>query len=106
MTRIWTKEDIRALLETNDKMVERSLLKMYDRQEDDEKAAQETRKHNSVGFNGADAPILSSIAQQLTNKGWISQKQRELCRKKLMKYAGQLAEIANDTNKTAVAMAV
>lgn len=99
---MWTKEAIRAKIQTSDKMVERSLLKLYARQTADEQASQGTHHENGQGFNGTDAFILSSFAEWII-KGQaknipegkrLSAKQREIARKKLLKYAGQLLEEA------------
>ena len=102
MPATWTKETIREKIASNDVMVERSLLKLYARQTADEKASQTTSHENGMGFNGTDAFILSSFAEWVTKgaaKGIpegkrLSEKQKEIARKKLPKYAGQLLEEA------------
>jgi hypothetical protein len=97
----WTVEMMRQVLASNDIMVERSILELYKRQTHDEQNDQMTKHHNARGFNGLDAKFLSSLAQWILRpterkEGMrLSIKQREVARKKLMKYAGQLVEIAN-----------
>lgn len=91
----WTKEEILRLIETSDKMVERSLVKLYEKQTEDERNAEETRHHNGVGFSGFDAPFLTSLAKQIINGRQLTQKQLQSARKALRKYAGQLTKIAN-----------
>ena len=101
----YTKEFIKFKLETNDKWLWRGILAIYSLQEEDEKSYGETIKKNGVGFNGADANILSSFAKQILNwlnaykenryKQPLSHKQMDLARKKMRKYAGQLTCIAN-----------
>lgn len=93
--------------------VVRGLEAIYERQTADEKEAEATSHHNGVGFNGIDAAILSSFAKQV--KAWkakpegaryprpLSEKQLALARKKMKKYAGQLARIAEERAKSAQA---
>ena len=91
----WTKEEIQSLLETNDEMVRVGLLAVYALQTQDEKNSEHTKHNNGVGFNGRESEILSSFANQLKDKGYLSPKQIDLARKKLMKYAGQMIKVAN-----------
>ena len=116
----YTKEDIVRMLTLSNTAVERAVMALYERQTADEQATQATREHNGVGFNGTDAPILTSFAEQLKGIGWytnnygvsvrrnaprrLSEKQLALARRKVLKYAGQLAAIAN-ANTTHVAEA-
>jgi hypothetical protein len=93
--KVWTKEEIRGLLEANDEMVKRSLLAIYALQTEDEKDTESTKHHNSVGFNGLDSEILSSFSKQLLTKGYLSPKQMTLSRRKILKYSKQLADVAN-----------
>ncbi len=95
MKREWTVDEIKNLLSTNDKMVCRSLMKLYELQTADEQADQETHIRNGVGFNGYDAPLLTSFAQFFNQTGFLTMKQTAICRKMLMKYAKQLTNIAN-----------
>lgn len=97
MAKVWTIEEIKELIATSDKMVARSVVKLYELQTTSEQAAQETHERNGVGFNGVDAPILSSFAEFYKNRGYLSVKQTALARKKLGKYARQLVSIANGT---------
>lgn len=94
--RVWTKEEIKNLIATNDKMVCVSLKKLYSYQTELERNCHETQESNGVGFNGVDAPILTSFAQFYLERGYLSQKQIAIARKKLAKYAGQLTSIANN----------
>lgn len=91
----WTKEEIRFKMETNNDWLFRGLKAIYKRQTQDEKLEAITRHENGVGFGGADANILSSFAIQHEEKGFLTRKQIGICRKKMLKYAGQLAKIAN-----------
>jgi hypothetical protein len=95
MRKDWTKEEIKDLLEISSKMVHRSIVKIYEKQTDDEKQTLETKHHNGVGFNGVDAEIMSSFARQILNGKTLSPKQMSIAKRKIKKYSGQLAKIAN-----------
>lgn len=90
-----TKETIKELLIRNDQAVSRGILAIFALQTADEQRAEATNKNNGMGFNGADAPILSSFAKQLRSGRTMSARQTEIARKKIIKYAGQLTRIAN-----------
>ena len=85
----WTKEDIKSLLSRNDKAVKKALFIIYNYQTDSEKSTEETLEHNGVGFNGADALILTSFVNQLKYRE-LSEKQMIILRKKMIKYSGQI----------------
>jgi hypothetical protein len=93
--RVWTKDEIKALLEKSDEMVRRSLIKIYECQTELEKQMATAHEDNGIGFNKYDAEILTSIAEQCKKHGRLSEKQIALARKRLPKYAGQLARLAN-----------
>ena len=92
---MWTKEDIRELLLTDDKAVARGVVAIYNLQTEDEQNVGETSVKNGVGFNGVDANFMSSIAQFYMRRNFLSPKQVEFARKKLLKYSNQLTMIAN-----------
>lgn len=93
--KLWRKEEIRYNMELHNAWLYRGLLAIYDRQTEDEKASDLTKHENMVGFNGVDSVILSSYAKSLKEWGRLTPKQIAICRKKMLKYAGQLAKIAN-----------
>ena len=93
--KIWTIEEIRELLKESDKAVARAILAIYNRQTEDEQTIKETTDHNGIGYNGVDANFMSSLAQFYQSKGFLSAGQLKYGRKAIMKYAGQLTEIAN-----------
>lgn len=83
--------------------VERALLALYERQTADEQQIGATSHHNAVGFGGADAEFLSSVAERVivsrnqyrrVEGNCLSLKQRLAVAKCLKKYWRQLAEIA------------
>lgn len=93
--RVWTEEEIKNLIQTNDKVLYAAFKKLYACQTDDEQNVGETRHVNGVGFNGVDAPILSSMAEFLIKTGFLTPKQKVVVRKKLVKYNKQLTKLAN-----------
>lgn len=95
MERTWTVDEIKHLISVNDKMVCRSLIKLYEMQTASEQATGSTHVQNGVGFNGPDAYILTSFAEFFNRTGFLTKKQMDICRKKLMKYAKQLVKVAN-----------
>ena len=95
MARIWTEEEIKSLVQTNDKVLYGALRKLYAQQTADEQEAGETKHHNGVGFNGADARIMSSFAEFLERTGFLTPKQKAVARRKLVKYNKQLTRLAN-----------
>ena len=93
--RTWTTEEIKNLVATNDIVLYRALKQLYARQTADERELKETNCSNGLGFNGVDAKILSSFAEFLNQTGFLTPKQKDITRKKLVKYTGQLTRIAN-----------
>lgn len=95
MARVWTEDEIKNLIQTNDKVLYGALRKIYAEQTTDEQAEGQTNHRNGVGFNGVDAPILSSFAEFLKKTGFLTPKQKVIARKKLIKYTKQLTKLAN-----------
>lgn len=91
----FTKDFIRSALVASDTWLMRGLVAIYNKQTEDEKSVGVTSHDNGIGFNGVDAFILTSIAQQFIARGSVSPKQKDIVRKKMVKYAGQLTLIAN-----------
>jgi hypothetical protein len=91
----YTTETIRNKLQTDNRWLLRGLLAVYARQTTTEQQTGETKDLNGIGFNGFDAPFLSDIAQKVTAKRQLSDKQIAAVRKCMLKYAGQLCRIAN-----------
>ena len=77
------------------KMVERSLLKLFEMQTQDEQKAESINGTNGAGFNKVDAPILTNMAKSLMQYGRLTTNQLAYVRARIYKYAGQLTKIAN-----------
>lgn len=89
----YNKEIIKNRLLTDNAWLNRGILAIYQHQTLDEKLDGNTKEDNGIGFNGADAVILSSFAQQLILKKYLTEKQYAIARKKMVKYSGQLLNI-------------
>lgn len=88
--KVWTKDNLKELLLTNNNAVERAITVIYGYQTLSEQAENQTVSANGVGFNQFDSTLLSSFAQQLEEGKHLSYKQMIIARKKITKYAGQL----------------
>lgn len=95
-TKTYTKEEIQTLVSTKPAWAEHALLALLERQTEDEQRSQATKHQNGAGFNGTDAAILTSFAQQVQRGRKLSEKQLAIAYKKLPKYAGQLLAIASE----------
>lgn len=93
--RVWTEDEIRHLVATNDKVLVGALMKLYAEQTSDEQANGETRHNNGRGFNGTDSKFLSSVAEFYKKRGFLTDKQKACVRRKLAKYNRQLTRLAN-----------
>ncbi len=95
-----TKASIKALLRRSDAAVKRALVVLYDRQTQDEKRDDRTKYHNNRGFNHGDAKKLSEFARYVRSPNHdLFPSSIAEARRRLMKYAGQLAVIANEKAK-------
>ena len=83
------------MLNRNNVGIIQGLDRIYELQTDAERADDNTIEDNGVGFSGVDGEILTSIAGQFLKWGSVSEKQFAIVKKKMVKYAGQLAKIAN-----------
>lgn len=95
MSAVWTKDTVRAELLAKDNWVERGVVAIFKKQTEDEQRVEQTNRDNGVGFTGVDAHLLSSFAKQLLRGRRLSDNQLRWARRKMLKYAKQLAKIAN-----------
>lgn len=93
--KVWTEDEIRNLVQTNDKVLYGALKKLYAEQTADEQRQKGTTHRNGAGFNSTDAGIMSSFAEFLNRAGFLTYKQKAIARKKLVKYTKQLTRLAN-----------
>lgn len=95
VAKTWTKDEIKEKLLSDDTWLFRGILAIYKLQTDDEKNIGQTVESNGIGFSGAHSEICSSFARQIKSRGTLSDKQKEVARKIMVRYAGQLEKIAN-----------
>lgn len=78
-----TREQIKRMLETEDRAVERGILFLHSEQTADERSAGVTREHNGRGFNAMSASFGSSLAEWIGKGRRLSPKQlvggRKIC---------------------------
>lgn len=91
----WSQDEIRELIQTNDKVLYGALKKLYAEQTSDEQRDGATKNRNNAGFNAYDAKFLSSVAHFLNAKGFLTDNQKAVVRRKLVKYTTQLTRLAN-----------
>ena len=73
----------------------RALDKIYQNQTADEQSSGHTHYYNDVGFTGVDAEILTSFAEQLKSRGFLTEKQMRIVFKKMPKYWKQIRAISD-----------
>ena len=98
-----TKDDIIALLKSNDRAIIRALIVLNDRQTNDEQSTEMTRYRNGRGFRPCHARMGTSMAQFYLRNSFLSPKQIAYWRKPMRDgkmrieiYAGQLLEVAKE----------
>ena len=96
-----TKQDVQEKLKTDNRWLYRGLLAIWKLQTREEKLVKTTINSNKIGFNIPDAGRLSKYAYRVKNFGCLDDYALLVCRKKMMKYAGQLARLANGEIKNA-----
>lgn len=86
------KQEIQDVLESHDKAVAEAILFIYSNQTHEEQIQGETLVDNGIGFSGAHAEFLSSLAVQYEKYNKLSSKQIASARKIIKKYWKQLSE--------------
>lgn len=92
----WTKERIWQGIENSQTWLEKAILTLYDRQTDLEKSIDCTYAENGIGFNGIDANYFSYLAKWIQSGRHLSGEHLARAKKRIKKYCGQLARIANE----------
>ena len=93
--KVWEKDEIKSILTRSDVFVTRSVVKMLERQTVAEAQGGYTNVANNVGFSAFDAEFLTSIANKIIEGRNLSVKQISSTRKSMLRYAGQITDIAN-----------
>jgi hypothetical protein len=95
VTKTAIKEFFKSKLGSDKRWAVKGMLKIYEYQTVAEKAIQDTREHNDVGFSGCDAEILSSFSEQVLMGRILSDRQMTLVLKKMPKYWNQLVQLSD-----------
>jgi len=90
-----TREMILSLLDTSDRAVVRAIVVLQSLQTQAERISEATFEPNAQGWNSVDAAFMGSLARGIAKYGSLTPKQMIYARKKVRKYAGQLAKVAN-----------
>ena len=88
------KAYIQGLLKENDEAVKQALVRLYNRQEQDEMRDKKSVHENGVGFNKIDAYYLSKSAEKVLQGKQLSESELNACRWSIMKYWRQLTEMS------------
>jgi hypothetical protein len=101
--KVWTKDEVRSLLERSDEAVWRGVVAIDNRQTSDERAVGDAAHLNGRGWGKFDAKFGGKMAELV--RQWqrgesayaapLSYNQTLATRKLLLKYTRQLTEIAN-----------
>jgi len=91
----WTKEEIKHIVMTNDRAVDRALSVLYDRQTRDEKSDSATKHSNGVGFKANHARLGSYYGKWVQAGHRLTGRHLEKARHIALQYIGQLTEEAN-----------
>lgn len=100
----YTEDFIRHKLATDERWVRRALIRLYQRQTQDEQISKQTRNHNQRGFQPGDALWFSRLAEFVIKfpDRPLSEKQLKLVWKpwrgqpSITKYAGQILRIMQE----------
>ena len=95
---VWTNEEIKSLILRNDIFVKKSLIQLYHRQTVEEIWSRQTKHSNGAGFSKFDASFGMEKAEKIINGQELTDRELHFCRQMLIKYANQLAKIANGRN--------
>ena len=93
--KIWTIDEIRNMLDNNDRAVNRGIVAIYKLQTESEKASESTNESNGVGFASCDARLGSYYAKWVMSGKNLNGNHLDKARKMCKKYAGQLVKLAN-----------
>ena len=86
-------DQIKERLKTDDEFMCRSLITLYRFQTNTEKETLSSHYRNNMGFNALDAQFLSSVAEFLLDRGYLTDKQKQLVRSKITKYSSQIRNV-------------
>ncbi len=88
-----TVTEVRSKVTSDDRYAIAALIRVYQGQTESEAISRTTQELNMIGFNGVDAGLLTSFAEQYLEKGTLTHKQMVLLKSKIGKYSRQLIGI-------------
>lgn len=91
ITKSLIKSFLKQKLATDPAWALRAMVRVYECQTETEKCTESTNELNGVGFSGADAAFLSSLASQYKTRGSLSPKQMAFVLQKMPRYWGQVS---------------
>lgn len=91
VTNVQIRNFIKSKLATDKNWALRALVRVYECQTANEQIAETTNENNGVGFTGADAEFLTSLAKQYQLRATLSDKQMIHVFKKMPKYWKQVS---------------
>lgn len=91
-----TKEELWKSIVDNDNTLELCILLLYNQQTLDEKGSYTTNHCNNKGFNGADAPFFSLLADRIKEEKTLTDWQLFKARTRIRKYLKQLTKLYNE----------
>ena len=85
---------LKEQITSNPKQAIKAMLRIFEYQTSDEQKNGSVYEYNGVGFAGTDAKLLTSFCNFYMQHGYLSEKQIDILKKKIAKYAGQLTRLA------------
>jgi hypothetical protein len=93
--KVWTTDEIKQMLATRPTAVSRGIVAIWKLQTNSEQNAGHTHESNGVGYSGAHAEFMTSLADWINKGKTLTPKQLASGRRIILRYAGQLTKIAN-----------
>lgn len=91
----WNRKKINELLRTNDRAVERAMLRLHDLQTNDEQTSNSTKYLNNQGFSAAHANKGSYYARWVRSGRRLSGRHLDKAREIALYHSKQLVRLAN-----------
>lgn len=93
--KVWTREELIELINTNNLAVERAILRIHAGQTAQEKQDENTYDHNDIGFSSAHAKVGTYMAKWLQQGKHLTGDWLPKGRKIALRHVRQLLKVAN-----------
>lgn len=93
--KVWTRDEINALLHHSNAAVERAMVVLFERQTTDEQRSEDTKHLNSIGFSAAHARTGSYMAKWVLSGKHLTGRFLDRARQIALSHSKQLVEEAN-----------